>query len=104
MFGSVAKGVERADSDLDLFVIGTAGHSVVSERMYAIEGRLGRKVQTLYFDANSPADRASLRKPSMQVMLSGPRLFVIGEETHLQRFLSKEGAGRGKPDKSRQPD
>jgi predicted nucleotidyltransferase len=102
VFGSVAKGNERADSDLDLLVIGTAGYSVVSERMYAIEGRLGRKVQTLYFDVNSPADRVSLRKSSMQAMLSGPRLFVIGDEAQLQQFLSNERVGRGKPDKSQQ--
>jgi predicted nucleotidyltransferase len=66
VFGSVAKGNERADSDLDLLVIGTAGYSVVRERMYAIEGRLGRKVQTLYFDVNSPADRARMIMPHTQ--------------------------------------
>lgn len=104
VFGSVAKGIEHADSDLDLFVIGTAGYPLVSERMYAAEGRLGRKVQTLYFDTNSPTDRVSLRKPSMQAMLSGPKLFVIGDEAQLQRYLSGEGRGRGKTGKSRQSD
>jgi DNA-binding transcriptional ArsR family regulator len=104
VFGSVAKGIEHADSDLDLFVIGTAGYSLVSERVHAAEGRLGRKVQTLYFDTNSPADRVSLRKSSMQAMLSGPRLFVIGNESQLQRYLSDEGKGRGKTGKSRQSD
>jgi hypothetical protein len=37
--GAVARelhGSERFDGDLDLFVIGTAGYSVVTERLYPI--------------------------------------------------------------------
>ncbi len=89
IFGSIAKGLERPDSDLDLFVIGTAGYSVVTERLRAIEKRLGRRIQTLYFDANSPLDRTSLRKTSMQALLSGPKRFVIGSEAELLGILPK---------------
>jgi len=45
IFGSVAAGTERADSDLDLFVVGTAGYSVTTQRLYAVEDRLGRRVR-----------------------------------------------------------
>lgn len=62
IFGSVAQGRERAESDLDLFVIGTAGYSLIAERLYPVDERLGRKVQVLYFDPTSADDRASLRK------------------------------------------
>ena len=83
IFGSVAQGRERADSDLDLFVIGTAGYSVVTDRLYPIEERLSRHVQVLYFDPTSAQDRKSLRKPSMKSIFSGPKLFVLGDETKL---------------------
>ncbi len=89
IFGSVAKGSERSDSDLDLFVVGSAGYSIVTERLHSIEKRLGRRVQVLYFDPNSQVDRASLRKPSMQSLLSGPKRFVVGNENDLRRFLPK---------------
>jgi predicted nucleotidyltransferase len=104
IFGSVAAGAERADSDLDLFVVGTAGYSVVTQRLYSIEERLGRRVQTLYFDATSAIDRASLRKPSMRSLLSGPKLFVLGNEARLQTLLSEqEKTKHGQKSKSRQP-
>jgi len=90
IFGSVAKGTERGDSDLDLFVIGTAGYSVVNQRMYAVEERLGRRVQTLYFDPTSATDRTSLQKSSTHAMLSGPKVFVVGDEARLQALLSRE--------------
>lgn len=104
IFGSIARGTERSDSDLDVFVVGTAGYSVVSQRMYSIEDRIGRKIQTLYFDVNSPTDRASLRKPSTRALLSGPKVFVIGDEARLETLLAEapEDPGHGKKNKPRQ--
>lgn len=87
VFGSVALGKERADSDLDLFVIGSAGYSVVTECVRAAENRLGRAVQVLYFDSASSVDRKSLRKASVKTIARGPKLFVIGDEARLARLL-----------------
>lgn len=103
IFGSVAKGAERADSDIDLFIVGTPGYSVVTQRLYPIQDRLGRRVQTLYFDPKSVADRASLRKPATRTLLSGPKLFVLGDERTLEALLSTEDE-HGQKAKSRKPD
>ena len=103
IFGSVAKGVERADSDIDLFIVGSPGYSVVTERLYGIQDRLGRRVQTLYFDPRSAADRASLRKPATRALLSGPKLFVLGDERILEASMSTED-DHGQKGKSRKPD
>ncbi|WP_129775757.1 MarR family transcriptional regulator [Peristeroidobacter soli] len=102
IFGSVAKGAERADSDLDLFVIGTVGYSVITERIYSIEERLGRRVQTLYFDRDSSTDRASLMKSSMRAVLAGPKVFVLGDEAKLAMLTSAEerDGKKGKPRQS----
>jgi predicted nucleotidyltransferase len=103
IFGSVAKGTERSDSDLDLFIVGTAGYSVVTQRLYAIEERLGRKVQTLYFDATAATDRASLGKSSTRAMLAGPKVFVFGDETRLEQLLTPDDREHGQKNKPRQP-
>ncbi|MGH8134103.1 MAG: nucleotidyltransferase domain-containing protein [Steroidobacteraceae bacterium] len=87
IFGSVAKGREREGSDLDLFSIGTAGYSQLTEKLYSIEERLGRRVQVLYFDSNSEQDRKSLRNPSMRAILAGPKLFVLGDESRLASLI-----------------
>ncbi len=102
IFGSVAKAAERADSDLDLFVIGKAGYSAVTQCIYPLEDRLGRRVQTLYFDSGSRTDRASLRKPSTRALLSGPKLFVLGDERTLEAFMSTDD-DHGQQSKSRKP-
>jgi predicted nucleotidyltransferase len=87
VFGSVAQGTERAASDLDLFVLGSPGYSVVTERVRAVENRLGRPVQVLYFDPASAADRKSLRKTSIKAIARGPKQFVIGDEKRLAAIL-----------------
>jgi hypothetical protein len=84
-------------------VIGTAGYSIVSQRMHPMAERLGRSVQTLYFDVSSATDRASLQKPSTRVLLDGPKIFVLGDEARLEALLSKEGSTHGQKKKSRQP-
>lgn len=93
IFGSVAKGRERPNSDLDLFVIGTAGYSLVTERLYPVEERIGRQVQVLYFDATTPEDRESLQVPAMQAIIDGPRIFVFGDDSQLTRLLNSDTAG-----------
>jgi predicted nucleotidyltransferase len=102
IFGSVARGTEHAASDLDLFVVGTAGYSLITERMHALEDRLGRRVQTLYFDPDSRADRASLRKPATRALLAGPKVFLIGDERTLEKLMSTddEDGQTSKPRKS----
>jgi predicted nucleotidyltransferase len=87
VFGSVAQGTERSGSDLDLFVLGSAGYSVVTEQVRTVENRLGRQVQVLYFDPASTADRKALRKASIKAIARGPKLFVIGDEKRLSDFI-----------------
>ena len=104
IFGSVAKGTEHADSDLDLFVVGTPGYSIITQRIHSIEARLGRKVQILYFDVSSATDRASLQRSSTRAMLSGPKVFVLGDEGRLEALLNTNGVSNGQKNKSRQSD
>jgi predicted nucleotidyltransferase len=101
IFGSVAKGTEHADSDLDLFVAGTAGYSVITQRLHSIEERLGRRVQLQYFDVSSATDRASLQRSSTRAMLSGSKVFVLGDEMRLEALFKTNGVPDGQKNKPR---
>ena len=94
IFGSVARGLEREESDLDVFVIGTAGYSDLMARLYPLEERLGRRVQLLSFDATDARDRRSLHKPTMTKILKGPKLFVLGDEARLHALLEPDAPGK----------
>lgn len=92
IFGSVAQGRERGESDLDLFVIGPAEYSQLMEKLHPLEERLGRRVQLLCFDPSSAQDRQSLRKASMQKILTGPKQFVMGDEARVGALLDSPAA------------
>jgi hypothetical protein len=49
-------------------------------------------VQVLYFDPTSVRDRNSLRKLSMMSIVSGPKLFVLGDESKLAALLESAHA------------
>ncbi len=104
IFGSVANGTEHADSDLDLFVAGTSGYSVITQRTHSIEERLGRRVQVLYFDVSSATDQASLQRSSTRAMLSGPKVFVLGDEARLEALLNTNRTTDGQKNKPRESD
>ena len=47
----------------------------------------------LYFDPTSVQDLKSLRKSSMKPIVSGPKLFVLGDEAKLEALLGHDHAG-----------
>jgi predicted nucleotidyltransferase len=85
LFGSVAKGTDTAQSDIDLIVIGN--HLDFSDLYTAAqnaERKLGRKVNPLFF---SPEDwqRKTADKGSVFGKIGhSPKIFIIGSEKDLR--------------------
>jgi predicted nucleotidyltransferase len=90
LFGSVAKGTDTADSDIDLIVIGDDLN--FSDLYTAAENagrKLGRKVNPLFL---SPEDwqRKTADKESVFGKIGhSPKTFIIGSEKDLWRWPSK---------------
>jgi predicted nucleotidyltransferase len=85
VFGSVAKGTDKADSDIDLMVVSDRlDHAELFEILQPVENVLARRVnptvmshkewRTKRRDASSFAARVA----------GGPRLFVIGTDDDLE--------------------
>lgn len=74
MYGSYARGDERATSDLDLFVIGSVDQGLLSERLADVERDLGRDVNVATYER---AELERLRKDHdlfIETVLEGPRV------------------------------
>lgn len=79
LFGSYARGDERATSDLDLFVVGSVDQEALTERLNDVERDLGRDVNVVAFDRE---ELERLRKEGDRFVvgvLDGPRVPLIGE-------------------------
>lgn len=78
LYGSYARGDERATSDLDLFVIGSVSQETLTEQLTDVERDLGRDVNVTTYD---PAELERLRKGGdlfVANVMEGPRVPLIG--------------------------
>ena len=86
VYGSVARGEENHRSDVDLLVIGNVPFSEVAKALSDAPETLGREINpTVYpvkeFRSNIAEDHYFIRD-----ILSGPKIFVIGDEDKLKRL------------------
>lgn len=76
VFGSVAKGSDKAKSDIDLIIVGTASLLTLSGVLRAVELELGRPIN---FSLFQPDEWASLVEsdPVMAQISKGPTIEVL---------------------------
>ena len=79
LYGSYARGDDRATSDLDLFVIGSVDQEALTEQLTDVERDLGRDINVATYER---AEVERLRKegdPFVADVLEGPRVSLIGQ-------------------------
>ncbi len=83
IFGSVAAGSERAESDIDLLVIGDTTLRQVGKRLSDISREVGREINPHVFTIEEFRKRKSGDDHFVSAVLKGPRLFLRGGEDEL---------------------
>jgi DNA-binding transcriptional ArsR family regulator len=86
VFGSVASATEKAQSDVDLMVIGTISLRQLGKRLSGVATQLGREVNPHVLTPEEFARRVKERDHFITSVLETPRLFVIGSEDELRRM------------------
>ena len=84
VFGSVARAEERAQSDVDLMVIGPIGLRQLSRRLSTVSTQLGRVVNPHIMTAEEFRRRKAKRDHFLTRVLESPRMFVIGGKDDLE--------------------
>lgn len=118
IYGSVARGDERASSDLDLAVIGEASFGEIVGALSAAQSRLGRDINPSVFPAVEFQRKIRAGHHFLTSLMSEPKIFVIGDEHELAKLAAQRLAddpqverkrsarplGRGRPGPARQRD
>jgi predicted nucleotidyltransferase len=78
VFGSVARGEERADSDVDLAVVGDARFRDIVAALRPAQQTLGREINPVVYSAVDLRQRLSEGDHFVHDLMSGPKTFVIG--------------------------
>ena len=79
LYGSIAKGTDRAQSDIDVLVV---ADDLTLEEVYAAlrpaETRLGRQVSPTLYTSKEFERRRATKSPFLTKVLAGERILLIG--------------------------
>jgi predicted nucleotidyltransferase len=84
IYGSVARGTEDAASDVDLLVIGDVEPAALDAVLLHAERLLDRDVNATVLTVAEWRDRVERRQAFALDVLSGPKIFLIGDEDGLR--------------------
>ena len=87
VFGSLARGAGRAESDVDLFVIGSVGLRQVVPALKQATETSGREINPLVMSSSSFISRLRQHDPLLESVMSAEKIFVIGNAGELDAIV-----------------
>lgn len=90
VFGSVARGEEQANSDVDVIVIGDIGFGDVVSLLHESQATLKREINPVVYSVDSFKDRVEKNDSFIKEILNKPKLFIIGSEHEFRKFTENQ--------------
>jgi predicted nucleotidyltransferase len=94
IFGSVAKRAENRFSDIDLLVVGDITFGELVDIISTAEGALNRELNPVVYTLAEFNKRLSENHYFIRDILSGDKIFVVGDENELKALVGK-GLAKG---------
>ena len=89
IYGSVAMGEERAESDIDVMVIGKAGFGDVVEALVPARQRLAREINPSVYSGAEFTAKVRAGNAFLKNVVAEPKLFLIGGDHELGGLARK---------------
>jgi uncharacterized protein len=86
VYGSIARGEEKASSDVDLMVVGNVSFQDVVAALSEIERKLGREVNPTVFGPREFREKLAAKNRFLSSLAKEKKLFVIGDESEFRRL------------------
>lgn len=84
VFGSIAKGEEKAGSDVDLMVIGDLGLRHLTKLLSGVSEKIGREINPHVFAEDEFQKRIESKEHFVSNVLKSPKIFIIGSDNDLK--------------------
>lgn len=86
VFGSVARGEQNSNSDVDVMVVGDIGFSEVIQMLHPTQLILQREINPVVYSRAEFQRRVKAGEPFIVEVLSKPKLFVVGDENDIGKL------------------
>jgi predicted nucleotidyltransferase len=100
IYGSMARQEEKAESDIDLLIVGEVTLDEVLARLAHVEPSLGRAVNPTVYSATEFKSKLASGNHFLNSVLHGEKVFLIGDEDEL-REMGGIGLAESRADQSR---
>jgi uncharacterized protein len=99
VYGSVARQRERANSDVDLMVLGDAPFGEVVSALGPAQKTLGREINPTVFAVDEFRSKLESANHFLRNVMKEKKFFVLGTENELAKLASKQlvGSARNRP-------
>jgi predicted nucleotidyltransferase len=87
VFGSLAKGSEKAESDIDLMVIGDLGLRSLTRLLQGLPEKLGREINPYILTPEEFSTRKAEKEHFITKVLNDDKLFIMGDEDDLKAMV-----------------
>jgi len=84
VFGSIARGEEKAGSDVDLMVIGQLGLQDLSRLLSGVEEKIGREINPHVLREEEFRKRVRAKEHFVSRVIEAPKIFIIGSHHELE--------------------
>jgi len=84
IYGSYAKGEEKADSDVDLLIIGDADMDRLDSNLGKLEKMLGREINYVFYSMKEFRAKRKAKDGFLADVLTGKKIMLIGAENGLE--------------------
>jgi len=92
--GSVARGTETADSDVDLVVIGEATFGEVTSAIQGAQHALGREINPTVYPLDEFRAKLRSRHHFVTALVSTKKIYLVGDDRELKRLGAQRVARR----------
>jgi predicted nucleotidyltransferase len=90
VFGSVARGEQQANSDIDVMLIGDIGFGDVVSLLHGSQSTLMREINPVVYSVDEFKNRIKKNDSFIKEILIKPKLFIIGSENELRKFTENQ--------------
>jgi predicted nucleotidyltransferase len=86
VYGSIARGGEKASSDVDLMVVGEVSFADVVSVLREIEPKLGREANPTVYSLREFREKLSAKNHFLSAVAKEKKFFVIGDEREFREL------------------
>lgn len=90
VFGSVARGEQQSNSDVDVMLVGSLGFADAVRALHSAQATLQREINPVVYSLAEFRRRAASDNSFVQEVLAKPKLFVVGNENELRKLTQDQ--------------